>query len=47
MSKNALKELLTASTEKFNIMIKNMPNSEKPGILKFLNNQKSLLENLK
>ena len=46
MSKNALKELLTISSEKFNIMVKNMPNSEKPEILKFLNTRKSLLENL-
>ncbi len=46
MSKNALNELLTVSSEKFNIMVKNMPNSEKPEILRFLNTRKSLLENL-
>ncbi len=46
MSKNALKELLTISSEKFNIMVKNMPNSEKPQILKFLKSRIFLLENL-
>jgi len=46
MSKNALKELLVASPETFNIMVKNMPNSEKPHILNVLNNKLFLLENL-
>jgi len=46
MSKSALKELLIVPSEKFNIMIKNMPNSEKPAILRFLNTRLFLLENL-
>ena len=46
MSKGALNELLRASPTKFNIMIKNAPNSEKPEILKFLKAKFALLENL-
>ena len=46
MSKNALNELLVATPEKFNIMVKNMPDSEKPQILNILNNKLFLLENL-
>ncbi len=46
MSKNALKELLVASPEKFNIMAKNMPDSEKPEILLFLQKRYNLLENI-
>lgn len=47
MSRGALKELLSATPEKFNLMIKNMPKSEKPEILHFLQNRLSQLENLK
>ena len=47
MSKGALNELLRASPEKFNLMIKNLPNSEKPEILNFLKNRLSQLENLR
>ena len=46
MSKGAIKELLKASTEKFNIMVKNIPNSEKPEILRFLKERSALMENL-
>ena len=47
MSKAALKEIFHAPSDKFNIMIKNTPPSEKPEILKFLQQHLSLLENLK
>ncbi len=47
MSKGALGELLKASPEKFNLMIKNIPKSEKPKILKFLQERLKLLENLR
>jgi len=43
MSKGALKELLTASNEKFNIMVKNLPDSEKRGLLEFLTKRYSLM----
>ena len=46
MSRGALKELLRASPEKFNIMIKNVPKSEKSDILKFLKERSALWENL-
>jgi len=47
MSKGALKELFHANLEKFNIMVKNLPKSEKPEILKFFKEKSTLLENLK
>ena len=47
MSKGALNELLRASPEKFNIMIKNIPKSEKSEILKFFKARFALLENLR
>ena len=47
MSKGALKELRRASIEKFNIMIKNVPKSEKAEILKFLQTRYTLWENLR
>lgn len=43
MSKGALNELLTASNEKFNIMIKNLPASEKSGLLEFLTKRYALM----
>jgi len=47
MSRGALRELLKVSPEKFNLMVKNMPTSEKPQVLHFLQNQLFLLENLR
>lgn len=47
MSKGALKELFHANLEKFNIMIKNVPASEKPEILQFFKEKNTLMENLK
>ncbi len=47
MSKGALHEMLSAHPEKFIIMVKQSPNSEKPEILKFLQSRLTLLRNLK
>jgi len=47
MSKNALGELFQAPIDKFNIMVKNLPSSEFPGILRFFQDRYSLLVNLK
>ena len=46
MSKGALKELLSSSPEKFHLMVKNAPVSEKPEILHSLQKRLSQLENL-
>ena len=47
MSKGALNEMLRASNEKFNIMIKNLPDSEKPELLKFLIHRYTLVTALR
>jgi len=47
MSKGALNELLSASSTRFNIMIKNLPKSENPELLKFFKARLALLENLR
>ena len=46
MSKNTLNEILLVTPEKFNIMAKNMPDSEKPEVLLFLQKRYDLLENI-
>jgi len=43
MSKGALNELLQASNEKFNVMVKNLPESEKPELLQFLTHRYTLV----
>lgn len=43
MSKGALKELGTASISKFINLIKNIPQSEKIGVIRFLNNRVIIL----
>ncbi len=47
MSKGALNELRRASIEQFSIMIKNVPKSEIPEILKFFKARSALWENLR
>ncbi len=47
MSKGALGELLKVSPEKFNVMVKNMPESEKPNLLNFLLKRYSLVLKLR
>ncbi len=43
MSKGALGEILKVSPEQFNVMVKNMPHSEKPNLLEFLLKRYSLV----
>jgi len=47
MSRGALRELLSVTPEKFNVMVKNMPKSEKPQLLKFLTKRYSLVLGLR
>ena len=47
MSKGALNELLKASNEKFNVMVKNLPVSEKPELLEFLRRRYTLVVSLR
>ena len=47
MSKPALKELLQATNEKFHIMVKNMPETEKSTLLEFLTHRYTLVASLR
>jgi len=47
MSKGSLNELLKASSEQFNVMVKNMSQSEKPDLLDFLLTRYSLVLKLR
>ena len=46
MSKGGMKDLLKASLEDFDIMVKSLPSSEKPEVLRFFKERYNALENL-